>query len=227
MPTVVPSRSWCSRLQGAGLLCLLSAAALPALEEEWNFSLRPMNEHSVRLSVDVAVSDVHLDDFLELDSSFTAELSWHYEGLIEAHSWYGLVWGFGLAYTAQEGDFTLQEAELTAITPRVHIGLFGQFASNVRVGLVPFVGLGAAQLELTEKFPDALPFPESDAGSLWLEAGLRLDAVYQFAEKWQVGVAATMVHADGDFDFGGTDNFFDVRPVQDYFALGMTFGMRY
>ena len=134
---------WLSDCSSSAVQACVHCRYCPHLRKSGACS-RPMNEHSIRLNVDYAISDVHLDDFLEMDSSFTAEVILHYEGLIEANNWYG--WSGVLALPTPVKKVILTYKRLLSLRlHRVRTSVcFSQVWSDLRIGVVPFFGLGAA-----------------------------------------------------------------------------------
>lgn len=150
----------------------------------------------IELHVGMPLTTRKITEGIEQDTAFHAEVIWRPPRAFPPREFLNLHIGLGIAGGYQDGASDVTAVELIHTTARYHLGADLDFSPNLRLALVPYIGLGVAYLGV------------DDARDLQAIDGVDM--------AWEAGIKASLEVTVNQLTFGGGLGFRHYRSSHDF-----------
>ena len=187
----------------ASMLLLLGLGLGWSVETSLEILPPSVYRSGIELHVGMPLTTRTITEGIEQDTAFHAEVIWRPPHAFPPREFLNLHIGLGIAGGYQDGASAVTAVELVHVTGRYHLGADFDFNPNLRLALVPYIGLGVASLDVN----DARDLQSID----------RVDMA------WEAGIKGSLEVTVGQMTFGGGLGFRHYRSSHDFIeGLGGT-----
>ncbi len=176
----------------------------------------------IELHIGMPLMTKKITEGIEQDTAFHAEVIWRPPRAFPPRDFVNLHIGLGIAGGYQDGASADTAVELIHTTARYHLGADLDFSPNLRLALVPYIGLGVAYLGVD----DARNLQAIDGVDLAWEAGVKASLEVTVGQM-TIGGGVGFRHYRSSHDFlegfGGTTLKVKQDVVEGFFVFGWTF----